>query len=440
MAEPRLRRRYHQLVVSHLSAADQLAAGLRPPPSLNSHFAAVQAAWRFYNNPRVDLPQLVQPLVDCARKELNKACSHYLLVALDWCSLHFKEHDSRSDRIRLTNRADLGYDLLTALAVGDKDGSPVAPLCVELRAADGVHSTRSAKPLKAGSRLDAVAPVMEHVVGMDLDKPCVFVIDREGDSVAHYRDWSAKKLPFLVRANDARRVRYQGAEFRLNEVADSLEPVKVNEVRVKEKPAWQYAAETVVTLHRPARTHRVGKDGVKRHRNVADEELSLRLVVSEIRDQQGKRVSRWLLLTNLEEDVDAATLATWYYWRWRIESYHKLLKSAGQQVESWRQETAVSLSRRLLVAAMSAAMVWRLARDESPEAEHMRGELVRLSGRQMKRGKGRKDFTEPALMAGLGMAVKMLEYLRTSDLGELVRLMQAVLPGLIPKMDLGPDP
>jgi hypothetical protein len=52
----------------------------------------------------------------------------------------------------------------------------------------------------------------------------------------------------------------------------------------------------------------------------------------------------------------------WYYWRWRIECYHKLLKSAGQRVEQWQQESAAAVARRLAVSAMSAVVVWHLAR------------------------------------------------------------------------------
>jgi hypothetical protein len=33
-------------------------------------------------------------------------------------------------------------------------------------------------------------------------------------------------------------------------------------------------------------------------------------------------------------------VALWHYWRWRIESYFKLLKSAGLQLEEWQQATA----------------------------------------------------------------------------------------------------
>ena len=116
-------------------------------------------------------------------------------------------------------------------------------------------------------------------------------------------------------------------------------------------PARQYVAEAPVTLTRPASTHRKDKASGKDKRvRTKGEPLPLRLVVAEVRDDDGNVLARWLLLTNLPAGVDAATVALWYYWRWRIESYHKLLKGAGQQVESWQQESA-----RLLVWKSSAA-------------------------------------------------------------------------------------
>ena len=68
--------------------------------------------------------------------------------------------------------------------------------------------------------------------------------------------------------------------------------------------------------------------------------LPLRLVISEVRDQQGNLVAVWFLLTNVPDAVAAETMALWYYWRWRIERFFKLLKSAGQHLEQWQQDTA----------------------------------------------------------------------------------------------------
>ena len=53
---------------------------------------------------------------------------------------------------------------------------------------------------------------------------------------------------------------------------------------------------------------------------------------------------------------------------WQIESLFKLLKGAGQQVEHWKQPTGEAIAKRLVVAAMACALVWRLQRAPSAEA------------------------------------------------------------------------
>ena len=110
-------------------------------------------------------------------------------------------------RVELAHAGDLGYDLLTALAVGDRDGSPLAPLSLDLRAAGGVHTTRADGVVRAASPLDGLGPVMAHAAGLlagtgEAGKPPVFVIDREADSVGHYRRWAAAGHRFVVRADD----------------------------------------------------------------------------------------------------------------------------------------------------------------------------------------------------------------------------------------------
>ena len=106
--------------------------------------------------------------------------------------------------------------------------------------------------------------------------------------------------------------------------------------------------------------------------------------------------------------MPAETIALWYYWRWQIECYHKLLKSAGWHIEDWQQESASALVKRLAVVAMAAALVWAIAHCRSPEAEGLREELVRLSGRQMKRG---RPVTAPALLAGLWTLLSAVDLL-----------------------------
>jgi hypothetical protein len=436
--------------MGQLSPSHRLAAGVHAPPGLALNgvdglaegFATTQAAWRFYGNDRVTLPTLAGPMVEHARAAVPVACDGYALVVIDWCNLHLNGHDHKPDRVELSCKRDLGYELLTALAVSDRDGAPLAPVCLEMRSAEGVRTTRSDAVIPPVSVLDGVAPVMSHVAGLALGRPPVFIIDREADSVAHYREWAAGHK-YLIRANDARRVLHDGVERKLGEVADLLHGrmERSREVLYHGRAATQFVAETPILLTRPAYPKRAadaaGPKGGRKRPVVHGPALPLRLIVAEVRDKQGKVLARWLLLTNVTDaKVTAEVVALWYYWRWRIESYHKLLKSAGHHVEDWRQASAAPFARRLLVTAMAAVVAWQLARDDRPEAEPLRDLLVRLSGRQVDRKRNKRGHTEPMLLAGLMVLVPMLILLETMPLEE-VRAAAAPLLELIRNK---PDP
>jgi hypothetical protein len=148
--------------------------------------------------------------------------------------------------------------------------------------------------------------------------------------------------------------------------------------------------------------------------------LTLRAVFVRLVDDQGYILAEWMLLTNVPADqASAATIGTWYYFRWRIENFFKLLKSAGQELEHWQQTTGAAIARRLLVASMACVYVWRLQRDKSDAAAKMRAHLMKLSGRQTKRG---VECTAPGLLAGWYNLVSVLSLMDTVPLADLRQL------------------
>ena len=74
---------------------------------------------------------------------------------------------------------------------------------------------------------------------------------------------------------------------------------------------------------------------------------------------------------------------------------------------------------------MACVVVWQLARNPAPEAEAFRRFLIGLSGRQMKWG---RSFTEPALLAGLGVLLVLLDTLKQYEIKEIQRLASCFLP------------
>jgi hypothetical protein len=188
------------------------------------------------------------------------------------------------------------------------------------------------------------------------------------------------------------------------------------------RKAQQYVAEARVKLRRQAKLKRREGDQVVR-RYVKGKALELRLVVAEVRDADGRVLAQWLLWSNVREQVSAETLALWYYWRWRIESFYKLIKRGGQHLEQWQQESAEALARRLLIAAQACVIVWALAHSEEAEAKELCRLLVRLSGRLMKRGVA---YTAPALFAGLWNLLAIIDALDEYSLDELREMARSI--------------
>jgi hypothetical protein len=421
--EPRLQRRYRQLVVEHLHASDPLAAGVHAlaVPGLADGFAAVLGAHRFWYNDAATLPRLVAPLHELARQWRQQQPRTWGLVVHDWSLLSYPRHPRKTDQVKVNNGR--GYELSTVLLVEGQAGQPVAPLELRLRSARGVFSTRTPAPGKKAFRIDEVLPSMQAVAGMELGGPLVHVIDREADALAQYRAWHAAGHSFLVRANGRRRVRWQGDELSVARLAGRLPFRRCREVTYQGRPAVQHVAEAAVVLDRPAwRKRRRG--GRLVNERVPGPPIALRLVVSRVCDATGRTLAVWYLLTNLPAAVDTATVALWYYWRWRVESLFKLLKGDGQQVEHWKQPDGEAIAKRLVVAAMACALVWRLQRQPSAEAAALRGLLVRLSGRQMRWG---QEATAPALLAGLWVLLAMVAVLEEHSVEELRRFQEMVL-------------
>lgn len=118
------------------------------------------------------------------------------------------------------------------------------------------------------------------------------------------------------------------------------------------------------------------------------------------------------------------TLALGYYYRWRIESYFKVLKQAGHPLERWEIETGRALFKRLLIVTQACALAWRVLRAQGPLAEQTKAFLVRLSGRQLKRT---RPLTLPALLDGMFKLFMMLETLEQYTLSELKQFAQFTL-------------
>jgi hypothetical protein len=384
LKDKRLSKRWEYIVRSHMKVASPLAAGGGGlgHASVQQSFAATQAVWRFFSNERITFEELIVPLRDFTRLQCGSIQAPFLLVAHDWSKLSYPGHKSRKDMPELSNSNDIGYELTCALAINPDNGAPIAPLEMHFKTAAGTLSTR--ENVETLGHIDQVLPTMDASAHWKLGKPIVHVIDREADSVGHYRQWDASSHKFLIRADD-RRVLYQGQRVKLSDVRNQVRSQggyqAAGPVLYHNRKAELEIAEVDVILYRPAR-----KSVNKVRTDVPGVPLPVRMVLTRVVDGDQKLLAEWYLLSNVPRELaDTKLLAHCYYWRWKIETFFKLSKSHGAQIEDWQQETAAALFRRLLVASMATATVWHLLASDDPKTNEFKTILMGLSRRQTKR-------------------------------------------------------
>jgi hypothetical protein len=406
-------------------------------PDTAASFSHTQALWRFLGNKRVTPVLLGQPLVEAAREGIRESCHDFALVAHDWSRLNYNNHTAKRDRLKMTHATDVGYELQTSLVIGDRLGEPLSPIAQNLKTADTVLSTyrsgagpavEKAEDDAGDTHLDELTERMHWLDAQALGKPLVHIIDREADSVGHLRQWAAAGRRWLIRAKAGSRVRAGDYDQRLQDVAAGLSYRAVRQIDHAGERCQQWVAQTSVVLVRPARSKRKDANG-QRVKPQPGAPLQVTLVVSRIDDAAGSRVAEWYLLCHLPEAVDGAQIALWYYFRWRIESFFKLLKQAGQQLEHWEQESGAAIFKRLLIASQACVLTWRLMRAHGSFAEDARHALVRLSGRQTKRA---RPVTATAVLAGLHMLFSVIELLQHHSLEDLNAIAHLVFPTRYP--------
>lgn len=413
--DARLTKRYDELVMGHSNGLPALAAGMKALPRADKAFAQTQALWRFLSNDRIKPVDLVKPLLALAHEGCHEGCDDYALVMHDWSRLNYMHHHSKVDRLQMTHRGDIGYELQSSLLVTDRDGAPICTPAQNLATKDGVLSTRAEKMLASEKHLDELTGRIDWLEQQKFAKPLVHIVDREADSVAHMRRWQAEGWNWLLRVKAGSTATYEGQSQPLSKIGSGLVYTETRKVQYKGKQAIQWVGEASVVLTRKAQPFL--KDRAERKTlHKAGEPLPARLIISRILGADGSLLAEWYLLSNLEQQVTGEQLALWYYWRWRIESYFKLLKGGGHQLENWQQESGEAVFKRLLIASQACAVSWRIMRAEGEFAEQTRDFLVRLSGRQMKRS---QPVTASAVLAGLYMLLAMCETLEQHTPEEL---------------------
>lgn len=360
-----------------LKLADSFAKS--PESSINKaceSWSQTKAAYRFFQNDSIDESKILDAHVT---KTVTRASQYQTVLAIqDTCYISYKTHKKTtglgiiSSRIRskTTNFQAQGLIMHTAFAI-TTDGLPLGLLDQKINARPELSEER--KELKKRSHNIAL-PIEEKESIRWLESltrsnnsrleatKIVTVCDREGDIYELFELACRENHSVLIRASQDRIVNKKSVFSKktgqkLWDVAKSFPcqgEIKVKVPAKDNKPA----RDAVLEIRFGSFIMNPTKNNIN-HKVKKFPNLNLNLVYAvEKNTPEGAESLEWLLLTDLTINnfEEALEKVKWYCLRWRIEVFHKILKS-GLKVEECRLQAADRLIRYLAVMSIIA---WRI--------------------------------------------------------------------------------
>ena len=358
-------------------------------PMACQDWAATKAAYRFCDNPRIDDGVILAGHV-AATAARFAAVPGTVLVLHDTTEFSFTRNTPDGVgylsyvKGRHATHTACGLLLHSSLVV-TTDGRPLGLAAVKFWSRKAFKNTNARKrtinPTTVPIEQKESARWLENVTRstQELGDPgrCVHVGDREGDIFELFCAARDAQTHFLVRTAVDRLAGRGGTT-----VAKVMrrQPIRgVHEVEVRDDHGRVFTATVHVrfcrlTIHpSPAKRKRYGP-------------LSLAVIHAVERGlPTGREPIRWKLLTDLPVDDLAAAVEKldWYAMRWKIETFHKVLKS-GCRAEQSKLRTATRLTNLLAVLCVVGwrvfwlTMTSRATPDAPPEVAFTPAEIAVL--------------------------------------------------------------
>jgi hypothetical protein len=369
LGEPRLNKRLVKIATS-------LAAN--PGGTLPQAFpdwAELKAAYRFFDNRKVDYSQVIQPHLERTREACREP-GEYLIIE-DSSVLNYTRHSRTQDLGVVGDGNQRGFELHSALAVRVEgwtleqrpEGQLVGLFDQQCRRPDRVPPGESRRNrLQRTRKSDWWAEAFKRAGPRRSDGQWIYLADRESDFYEPIQTCQNLGVDFIIRAYQDRRLADPGGKLRTVLAAAAVLGQSTVELRSR---GGEPARVAIVEF----RSVRVDLDGPWRPGGWQE---PLRAVtVIEVREvdapSEAKEALHWILLTSLPCQTLAQTrrVVGRYTARWWVEEYHKALKS-GAGVEESQLEQAGRLEALIAVLAVVAVRLLNtklLARSRSEGVE-----------------------------------------------------------------------
>lgn len=361
LPDQRLGRRLRKLLVQIASA---VGGSL---PLACQDWANTKAAYRFLSNAKVNEGAILQGHFQATRTRFA-AVDSPILVLQDTTELSYER--AQPDRIGSTRRVNSGRDkegryrmhtvcglLMHSCLAVTADGLPLGLSAIKFWTRPQFKGTRKLKrkinptrvPIDQKESIRWLAGLRQSVALFGAPERCIHIGDRENDIDEFFCAAQALGTHFLVRTC-VDRLAGDGQHT----IADEMMEVKVKGRHQVDVRSPKGAVSPAIVELKYRRIHVLPPIG-KQKRYPA---LSLTVVHAQERHTPKDRARiDWKLITDLpvRSRADAIQMLDWYAMRWKVELFHKILKSGC------RAETKLRTAERLVnLLSVYCIVSWRI--------------------------------------------------------------------------------
>jgi len=326
-----------------------------------------KAVYRFVGNDEVTTEAITKITRDVTIKNITDAMPSVVLAHQDTCELNFSTLEATEGLGSISGRSTAqGIETHSAVAsseIGDIYGLLYQKLWIRPPEDFGKSKSNKCRELPIEEKesykwLEAV-----EAIGSPFPKgiKVIHVGDRESDIYEFFCKAESVGVQFLCRRRSNRIIEDEDGLRKLDDYVGAL-------------PA---AGTIVVHVPRDSHTKRIernaeveikfGKCRVAKPQKLSDsnkypESIEVYVVsVTELNPPEGQEKIFWKLITNVPTNSfeDAVIRIQWYTQRWKIETFHRTLKS-GCKVEELQYESAEKLMKLIVIYSIIALQIMHL--------------------------------------------------------------------------------
>jgi hypothetical protein len=362
LADARLDKRLHLLLA-------QMSGNIGESiPAACQDWTHVKAAYRFFSNERVSEEEILAGHFSATRQRIA-SIQGPLLILHDTTEFSYQRDEPNEIGLlhravvgkcwegRLRHRTICGLQMHSSLAV-TPEGLPLGLAAIKFWTRKKFKGCNALKkkinptrvPIEEKESFRWLENLRQATALAGQAQRCVHIADREGDIFELFCAAHEAQTHFLIRTCVDRLAADSG-----HTIADAMKkaPVRgVHRLLLKDEDGGPSEAMLKIKCQRLRVLPPIGKQ-----KQYPELTLTVLHAIERVTPKKREKVD-WKLITDLplESFADAVEKLEWYAMRWKIETFHKILKS-GCKVEESRLRTA---ERLVNLIALCCILSWRI--------------------------------------------------------------------------------